>query len=457
MNKSITLEEAKQIVADGNGVSAEQIKKWQNERLHELVDYARTNSPFFKKLYAQLPDNYSLEDLPETTKADLMVDYNSWPTDGEVTLEGVQDYLKSLNDDPNLKYLDKYTGLATSGTSGNRMPMLRDSLHNLIHGQMLVQRLRKDAYADPRCQHQMRMGSVIYCDPNASAYAGFMRMKKASGLPDNMMKAFSILSPMEDLLAELNDFQPEYMTGYPSVISEIAAAQLDGKIDIHPMCVSCSAETMTDQHYSTIRKAWGDDCHIMNNFCSTEGGEIAMSCRYNHLHVNEDWVILEPIDKDGKPTTPGELSDSVLVTDLTNFIQPIIRYKVDDHILWHTEGCECGNPRPWIEVRGRKGGVDFSFGGKPLNTLLISAMLEEYKEVVNYQVIKNSETEIEVRLVTFPQDKHDEIIRHFADKVQDYASRLTDGAVKVVVGNGAPLHNKRGGKMLHYVTKDKVE
>lgn len=58
-----------------------------------------------------------------------------------------------------------------------------------------------------------------------------------------------------------------------------------------------------------------------------------MPCRRGRLHVNSDWFILEPIDAAGRPTPPGERSDSVLVTNLANRVQPVIRYDLGDSVV----------------------------------------------------------------------------------------------------------------------------
>ena len=40
----------------------------REERLRALVDYARKNSPYYGKLYQDVPENWSLSQLPATDK-----------------------------------------------------------------------------------------------------------------------------------------------------------------------------------------------------------------------------------------------------------------------------------------------------------------------------------------------------------------------------------------------------
>lgn len=449
----MTTEEAKQLVQEAKNISDAEIKKLQSERLTKLVNYARQNSPYFKELYKDLGETFTLQDLPITSKKDLMADYNKWPTDPEVTQDKVFEYLAQFNENPQSKLLGKYTALATSGTSGIRTPMVRDSYHNEIHGQMMKQRLLAGLNSDPRMNGKIKRAVVVFCDPNASAYSSFMRNKRLTGASDTEYRAFSILDPIDKLAKEIDEFKPDMLSGYPSVVADLAAMQLEGHMNIHPIGIACSAETMTPRHLELMRKAFGEDCHIINNFCSTEGGEIAMSCKYGHLHVNEDWIILEPVDENMKPVKEGEQSAGMLITDLSNFAQPIIRYYVDDHIIWHTEQCPCGNIRPYIEVMGRKGGVDFSFNGKRINTLLLDACTALFEELVNYQFVKVSETECQLRIVTLPASRHDEVAEVLLEKVRPVFHGYCGDDVKVIVVNGVPIHNERGGKMLHYIIR----
>lgn len=80
---------------------------------------------------------------------------------------------------------------------------------------------------------------------------------------------------------------------------------------------------------------------------------MACECRERHFHVNDDWLIVEPVDAEGKPVPDGVLSDKILLTNLFNYTQPFIRYEVTDRVIIHHEPCHCGNLSPWLELEGR--------------------------------------------------------------------------------------------------------
>src|SRR5690606_33710932 len=81
----------------------------------------------------------------------------------------------------------------------------------------------------------------------------------------------------------------------------------------------------------------------------------AFECRHRRLHVNADWVILEPVDASYGPVPVGEPSATVLATSLSNRVQPIIRYDLADSVTVLPDRCGCGTTRPAIRDEWRKG------------------------------------------------------------------------------------------------------
>ena len=53
------------------------------------------------------------------------------------------------------------------------------------------------------------------------------------------------------------------------------------------------------------------------------------------------------------PSPRGRLADGVLVTNLANRVQPIIRYQMGDRVAIEPDPCVCGSPFPQIQVIGR--------------------------------------------------------------------------------------------------------
>ncbi|WP_433432005.1 hypothetical protein [Nonomuraea sp. CA-141351] len=85
------------------------------------------------------------------------------------------------------------------------------------------------------------------------------------------------------------------------------------------------------------------------------------------------------MDAQYRPMPPGQPSHTVLLTNLANHVQPILRYDLGDAVLLRPDACPCGNPGPALRVQGRAadpltfplpGGGPVALAPLPLATLL---------------------------------------------------------------------------------------
>jgi phenylacetate-CoA ligase len=119
-------------------------------------------------------------------------------------------------------------------------------------------------------------------------------------------------------------------------------------------------------------------------------------------HVNSDWAALEPVDADGRPVPPGRPSHTVLLTNLANRVQPILRYDLGDSVLLRPDPCPCGSPLPAIRVQGRAADV-LTFPGVhgeqvSLSPMLFGTLLDRVPGVEQFQVVQTAPTTLRVRL-----------------------------------------------------------
>lgn len=94
-------------------------------------------------------------------------------------------------------------------------------------------------------------------------------------------------------------------------------------------------------------------CRVRNGYGASEFMSIACDCPCGVLHVNSDWVVVEPVDHRYRPVAPGLPSHTTLITNLANLVQPLIRYDIGDRVAWLQVCCRCGNRWRAIQVEGR--------------------------------------------------------------------------------------------------------
>ena len=209
----------------------------------------------------------------------------------------------------------------------------------------------------------------------------------------------SALYPTEKIVEQLNNFQPAMLGGYPSNLELLIDEQNSGRLHISPVIVMTGGEYLSND----LRKRLSDafHCYAQTSYACTEGGAVACECPHQHLHINDDWVIVEPVDARGNPVPDGVLADKYLLTNLYNFTQPMIRYEVTDRIVLHREACPCGNPSPWMEIEGRNDDVlTFSADGQEIRVppLAIYARLKETSGLRRFQLLKYPQNCVTLRL-----------------------------------------------------------
>ncbi len=454
--KPVSGEEAVRLVKEANTCTREQIAALQRERLRELVAHARRHSALYREKYVHLSDDPRLEELPVITKKEITGRMRDLICDPEFSPEALETYLLDLN---NLgrPFMGKYSVATTSGTTGEPLRMLRDQRHLTINGAILQVRL----YGSPLfgdfpeiLDPKVKFASVLATGGYHTAFMAFENRRKAleqEGVKGSM-ELLPIGESVPEMVRRLNAFQPEVITGYPSVMHVLAGEQQDKRLRISPRIILCSAEQLTDEVRLLLEKTF--QCRVGNVFCSTEGGEVALLCDHGHMHLNPDWNIVEPVDADGKPVPPGTMSDAILVTNLANAVQPIIRYRVDDSVILHDTPCPCGLPFPYVDILGRSDDLPvFSTPGGTVRTSPLAFMnvAFEIPGMASYQFVQTGPESLVLRLTYQESADPDNVDRAMHQALQ--AHLLENGLenVSLEILRAEPIRAQKGKKMRTYI------
>ncbi len=230
------------------------------------------------------------------------------------------------------------------------------------------------------------------------------RARRFSSQAGQRIRLFSILTSLPELVQALNAFRPIVLVGYPSVMQVLAQEQLAGRLHITPILVSTGGEYLSTKTRSHIAEAFG--CLVRDNYGASEFMHIAFECTYERLHLNTDWVILEPVDKEYRPVPAGQVSHTTLLTNLANFVQPLIRYDLGDRITMIPDPCPCGSPLPTMRVEGRRDEILHLTNAEgiliPLLPMALSTVVEETPGVRTFQLIQVAPTTLGIRLTAIP-------------------------------------------------------
>jgi phenylacetate-coenzyme A ligase PaaK-like adenylate-forming protein len=144
------------------------------------------------------------------------------------------------------------------------------------------------------------------------------------------------------------------------------------------------------------------NCRVRNGYGASEFLSIAAECSHGVLHVNSDWVLLEPVDASYRVLDPGETSHTVLLTNLANGVQPLIRYDLGDSVTVLPAPCACGSVLPAIRVEGRRDDVLACADGHgatvKLLPLVLTTVLEDEARVHDFQLEQCGPARLRLRL-----------------------------------------------------------
>ncbi|AXT55050.1 phenylacetate--CoA ligase family protein [Aquimarina sp. AD1] len=219
---------------------------------------------------------------------------------------------------------------------------------------------------------------------------------------------------------KLNRFKPILLDGYPSAIYIISRFINKNNLTLNftPKAIAVTAETLYDYQRLEIEKAF--NCHVYNQYASSEGSPFITECTQGNLHLNTDSGIFEFINNKGEKAKAGEVAQLV-VTSFTNLKTPLIRYNIEDTVLLSEEGktCNCGCLMPMIEkLTGREDDILWT-----KEKGYIGRMDTAYKGlegIVKSQIVQESPNEIIVNLIAdekFDEQMKQKLIYNMKDRL----------------------------------------
>jgi phenylacetate-coenzyme A ligase PaaK-like adenylate-forming protein len=395
----------------------DEILEAQRSRLVELVQYARENSAYYREKFRGVrgidSGTFALTDLPTTTKSDIMSNFEDSLTVDDIRREEVEEFFK---DDDNLgKYfLDKYVLSHTSGSQGQPLLIVQTNENlELLFALQASRGNHQSLNVWTAVKHFIspaRMAAVILKRgfyPSACAF----EYLPAGAQPYLDIELVSLTDT--DLIERIAEFRPTHLTAYASVLHELARRTEAGELNLKPelqQVVNISERLLPEarKHYAEVfgvpvlnDYAMGE-CLFLTNGCLTRGG----------MHVNADWAILEVVDDDNLPVPDGEKGAKVLITNLANHVQPIIRYEIGDIVTMATKPCECGSNLPLIEgIDGRDSEMFWIESGgelEPVPPAMFDTALGKLVDIREYQLVQEEQNRFRIRVEPLPGVKLDE-------------------------------------------------
>lgn len=348
--------------------SKENIKKYQEEQLRELLRYVNKNSKFYSDQYKQHNINIDeintiedLQKLPFTTKDDLYEQNDDFIC---VDRRKIVDYI------------------TTSGTLGDPVTfaMTDADLERLAYNEY-ISFICSDGNADDIYQLMVTLDRRFM-----AGLAYFLGIKK---LGAGMVRVGNGMIELQwDTIRRI---QPNALIAVPSFILKLIEYAEANGIDYKNSSIKkaiCIGESLRNSDFSLntlgqrIKDKW--DIKLYSTYASTEMGAAFAECGEGiGGHHRPELLIVEFVDEYNNPVKEGEPGELVITT-LGVEGMPLIRFKTGDIVEHHTESCKCGrNSMRLGPVIGRKNEM-IKYKGTTLYPPALYDILNDMEYVENY-------------------------------------------------------------------------
>lgn len=355
--------------------SAEEIKIYQDSRLREALQYLKTNSPFYKRMFAEhgidINNIKCIEDLsslPFTEKKDLQLHNDDFLC---VPREKIVDYI------------------TTSGTLGD--PVTFGCTEKDL------QRLAYNEKKSFDCAG-LAPGNIVQLMTTLDKrfMAGLAYFLGIRELGASVIRVGNGMPELQwDTISRLN---PDTLMCVPSFILRLIEYAEQNGIDYRNSSVKRIigiGEGLRNQDFSLnllgsrIKEKW--DVELFATYSSTEMGATFSECTFGcGGHVHPELIIVEIIGEDNLPVKDGETGE-VVVTTLGVEGMPLLRFRTGDISSKVSEKCKCGRSSYRLTpLIGRKNNM-LKLKGTTIYPPAINDVLDNTPYVVNYLVeVRNS-------------------------------------------------------------------
>lgn len=346
------------------------IKKYQEVRLCETMEYLNAKSPFYSKMFN---DNHidiekiktieSLQEIPFTEKKDLQL-YN-------------EDFICVQKE----KIIDYIT---TSGTLGDPVTFACNEKD--------LQRLAYNEKISFICAG-LRPGNIMQLMTTIDKrfMAGLAYFLGIRDLGASIIRVGNGIPELQwDTIRRI---KPDTILCVPSFILRLIQYAEEHGIDYKNSTIRRIigiGEGLRDQNFNLnllgkkIKEKW--DVQLFATYSSTEMSATFPECEYGcGGHHHPELIIVEIIGENDAPVKDGEVGE-VVITTLGVETMPLLRFRTGDMASIHTEPCRCGRKSFRISpLVGRKNNM-IKLKGTTLYPPAIFDVLDNTEYVENYVV-----------------------------------------------------------------------
>lgn len=297
--------------------SRERLLRLQEKKFRKILKFAYKNSKFYHDLYksngiaeADL-DTISAEKIPVVDKALLMKKFDDVVTVEDVSKKEIKSFLDKSKD-PNELFKNKYHVIHSSGSSGRL-------------GLFVYSKKEWDTvypYITKVFDFDFRKNRSVFIGAAGGHFAGVSFSSWGSkGIPGlfNEPLIININEPIDQIIKKVNDFKPTILGGYFNALKILAQKKEEDVLKINPRILVNCGEGINHKDKKFIAEVF--DAPLSNLYSFAECISLGFGRdEYDGIYLFDDLAKIE------------FKKDHIVVTNLFNKTEPIIRYRIDDYI-----------------------------------------------------------------------------------------------------------------------------
>ena len=313
--------------------SRESMHRHQQRHFHKLLTHVWNQSAFYREYYSshgvreKSLDDMSIGDLPLLPKKLLITNFDRAVTDPRLRRKELEEWFESHRD-PNETFCKDMIVIHGSGTSGDIGIFAYDRKAWTIADTTLAGRLPL-----PENFPAGKTRVAFYVAANGH----FATVSMASSMPKSVYDTLilSLMNSTEQTVKRLNAFQPHRLTGYSSSVAQLAELALEGRLEISPRSIFVGGDKLSESMERKIRAAWDAPLYML--YAASESKYIAIKTpERDQLTVMDDLNIVEVLNESDQ-AAGAEEEGRVVLTNLYNYILPMLRYELGDYVVRGTE------------------------------------------------------------------------------------------------------------------------
>lgn len=387
-------------------LNPQRIKELQNIRLEQLLTHAYSHIPYWKSV---------LEKCGVVRGERIHIeDFNKLPL---LTKEVIREQgINLISDDLKTR---KWFHNTSGGSTGEPVRLVQD---NIFSDWGQAAKILFDLWTG----YHLGQNKFILWGSERDIFLGGETFKIRVGRwlkGEKWSNAFKMdAARMQDFVRTINRLKPVQILAYAESIYELAEFIKNHEMAVYqPRAIMTSAGTLYDYMRQSIETVFA--APVYNRYGSREVGDIACECEaHQGLHINPITHYVEILRDDGTPCTPGEIGE-VVVTSLTNYAMPLIRYRIGDMAAFSTIKCPCGREWPLLsQVTGRVVDTFLTRDGGRVNGEFFTHLVYFKDWVKKFQFIQDEYDKL--RLCVVPAVPLEEGYRILLEEKEELESKI---------------------------------